>query len=241
MIPAIAVEHLHYRYPDGTPGLTDVTWTVAPGQRWGLVGANGCGKSTLLRHIAGLHACEDHLRIEGRPATRSALPWIRSRVGLVFQNPEHQLFLPTLREDVAFGPLNLGLGAEETARRVDATLAQLGLTALADRPPHHLSGGEKRAAALATVLALEPAILLLDEPTNDLDPAGRRQVIHFLRRWPHTLVVATHDLELILEVATDLAILDRGTLAVTGAPATLLADAALLERHRLEVPPSLCR
>ncbi|MFQ5653827.1 MAG: energy-coupling factor ABC transporter ATP-binding protein [Planctomycetota bacterium] len=239
MSAAIAIEHLHYRYADGTPALEDVCLTIAEGKRWGIAGANGSGKSTLLHHVAGVHSAEGHLKILGEGASRSRLPWIRARVGLLFQNPDDQLFLPSVREDVAFGPLNLGLSREEVERRVAEAIGRVGLTGLETRPPQRLSGGEKRAAALATILALEPRILALDEPTNDLDPRGRRRLIEFLRAWRGTLVIASHDLEMLLECCGSLAILHQGRVVATGEPQALLCDGELLERHHLEVPPSL--
>lgn len=239
MSALIEIQGLHFDYPDGVAALRDLSLSVESGERWGIVGGNGSGKSTLLHHVAGLYPSGGHLRIDGVTASRENLSSIRERVGFVFQAPEHQLFMPTLREDVSFGPMNLGVEPDEVTRRVDAALSRVGLLGKAERPPHHLSGGERRGAALATVLVLEPSILALDEPTNDLDPAGRREILTFLKEWQGTLLVATHDLELVLEVATHVAVLDAGTVAATGTPREILGDAKEMQRYRLEVPLSL--
>jgi len=236
---AIEARSLHFHYPDGTPGLASVDLQVAPKERWGIAGANGSGKSTLLHHFAGVYAAEGHLSILGIEATKRGLAEIRRRVGFLFQDPEDQLFLPTVAEDVAFGPRQLGLSEPEVEKRVASALARLGIAGLAERPCHHLSGGEKQSAAIAGVLALEPEILVLDEPSNDLDAGARRRLIDFLRGWEGTLVIASHDLELLLESVDRLLLLDRGAVVAVGPPAEILRDRALLSRHGLEEPPSL--
>ncbi len=241
MSAALECRGLHYHYPDGTPALCGVDLTIGVGEHWGVAGSNGSGKSTLLHHFAGLHPAEEHLHALGREASKESLAWIRSRVGFLFQNPDDQLFLSTVEEDVAFGPLNLGLPPQEVERRVGSALRRMGLEGKRRRPPHRLSGGEKRAAALATVLALEPSILVLDEPTNDLDPLGRRHLIEFLKAWQGTLVAASHDLELLLEIAGHVAILEGGRVAAAGEPRLLFADAERMRAWSLEVPPSLRR
>lgn len=241
MTDAIRVDRLHFAYPGGVQALDDASLTVRIGERWGLAGANGSGKSTLLHHCAGVYAADPHVTVLGRVASAENLPWIRSQVGLLFQRASDQLFLPTVREDVAFGPLNLGLARSDVERRVETALRQVGLADRADRAPHQLSGGEQRAAAFATILSLEPAVLALDEPTNDLDPAGRRSVIEFLNKWQGTILIASHDLEMLLEVTGQIAILSAGHVALTGASRAVLGDAASMARYRLEVPASLLR
>jgi len=235
----IEARSLHYRYPDGTPALRSVDLEVRRGERWGVIGSNGSGKSTLLHHCAGVHPAPGHLWVLGIEATRAQLREIRRRVGFLFQDPDDQLFLPTVREDVAFGPRNAGLPEVEVGQRVERALARLELTHLADRPTHRLSGGEKQGVAIATVLALEPEILLLDEPTNDLDPGARRRLIGFLRDWGGTIMIATHDLEFLLETVDRVLLVDGGTSVVHGAVREILGDRERLERYQLEEPPSL--
>jgi cobalt/nickel transport system ATP-binding protein len=236
---AIEARGLHFHYPDGTKGVGAIDVVIERGARWGVIGPNGSGKSTLLHHFAGVHPAEGHLRVLGLEATRGNLPEIRRRVGFLFQDPDDQLFLPTVGEDVAFGPRNLGLPADEVDRRVRAALERLEIPHLADRATHHLSGGEKQSAAIAAVLALEPEILVLDEPSNDLDGGARRRLIGFLAGWERTLVVATHDLELLLDTVGEILLLDGGARVACGRAAELLRDCALLERHGLEEPASV--
>ena len=237
--PAVQANGLHFRYPDGTAGLTSVDWEVGVGERWGMIGANGSGKSTLLHHLAGVHAAEGHLRIFGREAKKRELPAIRREVGFLFQDPEDQLFLPTVGEDVAFGPRNAGFDDAEVESRTDSALRRLEIDHLRDRPTHRLSGGEKQSAAIAAVLALEPRLLILDEPTNDLDPAARRRLERFLAGWSGTLIVATHDLEFLLGTVSRIVILDGGSVAEVGDSRALLADGERLARYGLEEPASL--
>ena len=236
---AVRARGLHYRYPDGTSGLTSVDWEVGAGERWGMIGANGSGKSTLLQHLAGVHPADGHLWIFGREARKRELPAIRRDVGFLFQDPEDQLFLPTVGEDVAFGPRNAGFAEGEVAARVSSALQRLEIEHLRDRPTHRLSGGEKQSAAIASVLALEPRLLILDEPTNDLDPSARRRLERFLAGWTGTLIVATHDLEFLLGTVSQIAILDGGACAEVGAARDLLVGEERLARYGLEEPPSL--
>ena len=236
---AIRARGLHFRYPDGTAGLGTIDLEIGVGERWGIIGPNGSGKSTLLHHCAGVHRAEGHLWVLGIEATRKALPEIRRRVGFLFQDPDDQLFLPTVAEDVGFGPRNAGLPEEEGAARIERSLARLRIRHLADRPTHRLSGGEKQGAAIAAVLALDPEILVLDEPTNDLDPGARRRLADFLEEWEGTLVIATHDLEFLLGTVDRIAILEGGETVATGDAAEILHDRALLERHGLEEPPTV--
>lgn len=240
---SLAVRHLSHTYPDGRPALAGVSFAAAPGERVALVGANGAGKTTLFLRLCGvLPGPRGQATVAGLdpadPGHRRKLP---ERVGVVFQNPDDQLFSPTLLDDVAFGPLNLGLTAAEARGRAAEALAAVGLPGHADRVPHALSGGEKRRAALATVLAMRPGVLLLDEPTMFLDPRGRRGLIHLLNGLPGTLLVATHDLEFVLDTCPRAVVLDAGRVAADGPARELLADAELMTRHGLEVPPRLAR
>ncbi len=237
--PALRAEKLHYRYSEGTAGLGSVDLQIGRGERWGIIGPNGSGKSTLLHHFAGVYAAKGHLWVLGLEATKRNLPTIRRQVGFLFQDPDDQLFLPTVGADVAFGPRNAGLGEAEVEARVAGALARLEVSHLRDRPTHRLSGGEKQGAAIATVLALDPEILVLDEPTNDLDAGARRRLERFLGGWSKTLVIATHDLELLLGTVDRIAVLDGGSCVVEGNSSELLRDFELLEKHGLEEPPTV--
>lgn len=241
MSAAIEIRALSFRYPDGTSALTEVTFAVNAGECVGLLGPNGSGKSTLLRHLNGilperLPAADGAVRIEGLSVTSANVATVRRRIGLLFQDPDDQLFCGTVSEDIAFGPQQLGLTPAEVERRVQAALVQVGLIHLAHRPPHHLSTGEKRRACLAGVLACQPAILVLDEPTSGLDPRGRRELIALLRSIDATKLIATHDLELVVELCPRSIILDGGRIIADGPTATLLNDEPLMLTHGLERP-----
>jgi cobalt/nickel transport system ATP-binding protein len=238
---AIQLRGLTYAYPGGVVALNGLTLTVAAGERVGLIGPNGAGKTTLFLCLSGvLSVNEGMIRVAGlnpaRPAERRMLP---SRVGIVFQNSDDQLFNTTVFDDVAFGPLNLGLALEEVKQRVAEALAWVTLQGFEQRVPFHLSGGEKQRVALAGVLAMRPQILLLDEPTLHLDPRSRRELIRLLNALPGTKLIASHDLEMIVETCARVVLLDQGRLAADGAPHEVLANAALMETHGLEVPYSL--
>ena len=231
---------LGYRYESGRVALEDVSLHVHPGERVGLVGPNGSGKSTLLLLLTGaLRPSHGALELQGAPVTEDRLPELHRRVGLVFQHAADMLFTTRVGDDVAFGPRQLGLPADEVARRVEAALAAVGAERLVDRVPHHLSAGEKRSAALAAVLAMEPDALLLDEPTSDLDPRGRRALLRLLHDLERTLFVASHDLEFVLALCTRVLVLDQGRLVADGAPRAVLGDEALMLAHGLERPHSL--
>jgi cobalt transport protein ATP-binding subunit len=242
MNPPIEVNNLRYRYHDGTEALRGVSFHVEPGECVGLIGPNGSGKSTLLLHLNGTlpeRPAEDGaVRVLGEPIRRENLERIRRQVGLVFQDPDDQLFCPTVQEDVAFGPEQLGLSQTEVRQRTDTALAQSGLT-LAQygrRATHHLSQGEKRRVCLAGVLACQPSILVLDEPTSDLDPRGRREFKALLRQVSATKLIATHDLELVVELCSRVFLLDHGEIVADGPVVKVLNDEELMLAHGLERP-----
>jgi cobalt transport protein ATP-binding subunit len=240
MNPAIEITNLRYRYHDGTEALRGVSLQVAPGECVGLLGPNGSGKSTLLLHLNGVlpdkPGADGSIRIHGEPITLDNLDRVRRQVGLLFQDPDDQLFCPTVREDVAFGPQQLGLSETEVAARVQKALAEVSLPDYGRRATHHLSHGEKRRVCLAGVLACEPTILVLDEPTSDLDPRGRREFKAQLRSIPATKLIATHDLELVVELCTRSIVLDRGQIVADGPSVDLLNDEKLMLAHGLERP-----
>jgi cobalt/nickel transport system ATP-binding protein len=231
---------VHFDYPDGTRALAGVSFHVTHGESIALVGANGAGKSTLLSHLNGLLTPQQgSVRVGEVPVTRSTLPAIRRTVGMVFQDPDDQLFMPTVYEDVAFGPMNAGFPAEEISRRVAQALSRVGASALRDRPPYRLSDGEKRAVAIATVLAMSPNVLVMDEPSSNLDPRARRRLIGLLDSFEHTKMIATHDLDMALELCGRTIVLHRGTIAMDGPTRAVFSDEALLERCGLEKPPGM--
>jgi cobalt/nickel transport system ATP-binding protein len=240
MNSAIEITNLRYRYHDGTEALRGVSFRMAPGECVGLLGPNGSGKSTLLLHLNGIlpdkPAADGTVRIDGELITPDNLDRIRRQVGLLFQDPDDQLFCPTVQEDVAFGPLQLGLADADVAARTGRALAQVGLTAYGRRATHHLSHGEKRRVCLAGVLACEPSILVLDEPTSDLDPRGRREFRALLQRIPATKLIATHDLELVVELCARAIVLDHGLVVADGPSVELLNNEALMLAHGLERP-----
>lgn len=236
----VEAEGLEYDYPDGTPALRGVDFRLHHGEAVAIVGANGAGKSTLLLHLNGLLLpSRGEVRIGEVPVTRTTRPQIFRTVGYVFQDPDDQLFMPTVREDVAFGPANLGLPANEVTRRVEQALSTVGALHLAERAPFRLSGGEKRAVAIAGVIAMHPDVLVLDEPSDNLDPAARRRLIALLCSFSHTKVIATHDLDLVLEVCSRVLVMNEGRIVADGAPAEIFVDDQLLAACALERPPSL--
>jgi len=233
----IEVSDLQFHYPDGRHALTGVNFTVAPGERVALLGPNGAGKTTLALHLNGVYRADSGtVRIGGVELTEETVGELRRKVGLVFQDPNDQLFMPTVEEDVAFGPANLGLVGDDLKKATTTALEWVGAIHLASRVPHHLSGGEKRLAAIATVLSMDPDVIVLDEPGAGLDPAGRRELIKTLNRFPVTLIVITHDLPLALELCPRSVILDGGKVVADLPTPELLGDADLLREHRLELP-----
>lgn len=231
--PAIEIEALSFQYPDGTRALDGLSMEVAEGEKVAILGPNGAGKSTLLLHFNGIHGGNGHVRVFGEPVARGNLRRIRQRVGLVFQNPDDQLFCPTVFEDVAFGPRNLGLPEDEVARRVDTSLRAVGLEGLGQKPAFHLSIGQRRRASLATVLALDAEVLVLDEPTAGLDPRGRREIVALLRDIGRTQIIATHDLPLVRDVCDRAVVLSQGRVVASERPETLLQDPHRLEQFGL--------
>jgi len=234
--PAVSLSGLNFHYPDGHQALKDISLEIAACEKVALVGPNGAGKSTLMLQLNGVLHGEGELTIMDLPVTEANLPSIRSRIGLVFQNPDDQLFSPTVFEDVAFGPLHMGLPEEEIHRRVEHALDQVGMTDYADRLSYHLSLGEKKRIAIATVLSMQPDILVFDEPTSGLDPRARRDLIDYLQGWELTLLVSTHDMRLVEEVFPRTVVMDQGQIVADASTAEILTDQALLERHGLEKP-----
>jgi cobalt/nickel transport system ATP-binding protein len=238
--PSLRIQDLHYAYPDGSVALTGVDLTVGAGERVALLGPNGAGKTTLVLHLNGiLHGGAGTVEIGGArvdPRDRAAVAEIRRRVGIVFQDPDDQLFMPTVAEDVAFGPANLGVRGPELAARVDEALAAVDMSDVRDQVPHHLSFGQRRRVAVATVLAMRPEILVLDEPSSNLDPASRRELAEVLQDLPVTVLMVTHDLPYALHLCPRSVILDAGRIVADGATPDLLADRDLLRAHRLELP-----
>lgn len=234
--PTLQVTDLRFAYPDGHEALHGVTLHVAAGEKVALVGQNGAGKSTLMLHLNGILHGQGEVRIAGLKVEKQTLPLIRSKVGLVFQNPDDQLFSPTVFDDVAFGPLHMGLPEAEVRQRVARALAQVGMAGFEERLSHHLSIGQKKRIAIATVLSMDPEILVLDEPSAGLDPRARRSLIELLHGLPNTMLVSTHDMLLVRELFPRTVIMDEGLVVADGATAVLLADDALLEKHGLESP-----
>ncbi|UBU14247.1 energy-coupling factor ABC transporter ATP-binding protein [Nonomuraea gerenzanensis] len=234
---SLEVRQLAYAYPDGTQALFGVDLTIGRGERVALLGPNGAGKTTLVMHLNGiLTAGHGSVTVAGTPVGKGTLKEVRQRVGLVFQDPDDQLFMPTVRDDVAFGPANAGLRGAELDRVVTGALERVGMLEAADRPPHHLSFGQRRRVAVATVLAMAPEILVLDEPSSNLDPAARRELAEILRSLDVTVLMVTHDLPYALELCERSLILSGGVIAADGPTRELLADTDLLARHRLELP-----
>ncbi|WP_424892033.1 energy-coupling factor ABC transporter ATP-binding protein [Streptomyces sp. XH2] len=235
--PSLDVSGLAYAYPDGHQALFGVDLEVARGERVALLGPNGAGKTTLVLHLNGiLGGGLGTVRVAGLPVEKRNLAEVRRRVGIVFQDPDDQLFMPTVREDVAFGPAAAGLRGAPLAACVDKALARVGMAGYADRPPHHLSFGQRRRVAVATVLAMEPEILVLDEPSSNLDPASRRELADILRSLDVTVLMVTHDLPYALELCERSVVLSEGVITADGPTRDLLCDENLMRAHRLELP-----
>ncbi len=233
----VEVKDLQYSYPDGTPALRGVSFRIVHGESVAIVGANGAGKSTLLLHLNGfLTAGGGEIRIGEFPITAKTLHTVRRTVGMVFQDPDDQLFMPRVYDDVAFGPLNLGLPPQEVEERVTHALATVGALHLRNRPPYKLSRGEKKAAAIAAVLSMSPDILVMDEPTSDLDPKARRQLVELLRTFKHTKIIASHDLDMVLDLCERTVVIYNGQIMADGPTRQLFENDDLLAQSHLEKP-----
>lgn len=230
-------EQVHYRYPNGHEALRGVSFEITHGEKAALVGVNGAGKSTLLLHTNGLLLpASGRVVLGGMTLTRKTLPLVRQSVGLVFQDPDNQLFMPTVEEDVAFGPANMGLTPGEIEQRVAEALEAVGAAHLRKASPNQLSGGQKKSVSIATALSMQPSVLVMDEPTSNLDPRARRQTIDLIRRFSHTTLIATHDMELVLDLCTRMLVMKDGRIVADGATESLFNDLDLLEECGLEQP-----
>ncbi len=241
LAPAVRVDRLSFRYAGSSLALNEISFTIAPGEIVGLVGPSGAGKSTLLQHLNGLlptrlSDAESTTWIDDIPVTRGSISEVRRRVGFLFQDPDDQLFCPTVFEDVAFGPLNLKLPDDEVRQRVQESLSVVGLSGYESRSTMRLSMGERKRVCLAGVFACQPSILALDEPFSSLDPRARRTLIAILKKFPGSQIVATHDLDVVVELCHRVLLLDGGQLRASGLTNDVLGNAALMERHGLEVP-----
>ena len=238
----LEMRHVSFIYPDGTAALQDVSFRITHGESVALIGGNGAGKSTLLLHLNGfLTPTSGSVRVGDMPVMKSTLLEIRRTVGMIFQRPDDQLFMATAHDDVAFGPLNMGLPPEEVEARVLNALTRVGMAHVANKPPYRLSEGQKRSVAIATVLAMEPNMLVMDEPSSNLDPKSRRNLINLLRTFTHTKIIATHDLEMALDLCERTIILHDGRVAADGKTLDLLQNDALLEASHLERPARLAQ
>ena len=237
MTPSLAVRDLAFAYPDGHQALFGVDLDIARGERVALLGANGAGKTTFVMHLNGLlSGGTGSVEVAGLPVVKENLPEIRRRVGVVFQDPDDQLFMPTVRDDIAFGPANLGLTGDALQARVDEALARVDMLEFADRPPHHLSFGQRRRVAVATVLAMEPEILVLDEPSSNLDPASRRELADILKSLDVTILMVTHDLPYALELCPRSVVMSAGRVVADGSTRDILLNDDVMRANRLELP-----
>lgn len=238
---AIEIKRLNFSYPDGTSALKGISLDVFEKECVGIIGPNGAGKSTLLLHLNGILRGNNHIKISDSAITKESLPLIRKKVGLVFQNPDSQLFMPTVFDDVAFGPQNMGLNKQEVQDAVSEALKEVDMLDCKSRPSHHLSIGQKKRVSIATVLSMRPEILVLDEPSSDLDPKHRRDLINILKRLEITKIIATHDLDLVLEICSRVILLDKGEVVAVGGTLDIFNNRQLLEAHSLGIPSALCR
>ena len=236
MTDMIAFRNVSFSYDNGRPVVEDLSFSIRKGETVGLIGANGAGKSTIMRLLLGLVTGQGEITVDGLPLNKQNLPAIRQKIGFVLQDSDNQMFMPTVYEDMVFGPRNYGLSKEETERRVDAVLQSLGLQDLKHRYNHKISGGEKRMAAIATILAMEPEAILMDEPSTALDPVNRRTVINTIKRLPQTKLIASHDLDMILDTCQRVILLSHGSIVADGDAEIILRDRELLEANRMELP-----
>ena len=233
---SIEIKNLSFSYEKGTPVIENLSFRIETGEAVGLIGANGAGKSTVMKLLLGLVFGEGEIFVDGIEVSRKNLAAIRKKLGFVLQNSDNQMFMPTVYEDMIFAPLNYGLSREEAERKVDGVLEKLGLQDLKYRHNHKISGGEKRMAAIATILAMEPETILMDEPTSALDPFNRRIVINTIRELPQTKIITSHDLDMIADTCSRVILLSGGKLAADGSADEILHDRALLEANRMELP-----
>ena len=231
----IAFRNVSFSYGE-TPVVENLTFSIKKGETVGLIGANGAGKSTIMKLMLGLITGSGEIKVDGLPVCRENLAEVRRKIGFVLQYSDNQMFMPTVYEDMIFGPRNYGLSKEETEKRVDGVLAQLGLQALKHRHNHKISGGEKRMAAIATILAMEPEMILMDEPSTALDPVNRRTVINTIKGLPQTKLIASHDLDMILDTCQRVILLSHGAIVADGDAEAILRDKTLLEDNRMELP-----
>jgi len=229
----IKVDNLSFCYPDGQQALTNINLTIYHGESVALIGPNGAGKSTLLLHLNGILRSDGVVKVFSKPVDDKNLRWVRSKVGLVFQNPDDQLFSPTVFDDVAFGPINMGYSEAEVQQCVTRALDWVGMTGYEQRSPHHLSVGEKKRIAIATVLSMNPEILVIDEPTSNLDPGSKWSLIELLRGFSVTKIIATHDLELVKALCQRVVVFDDGHIVADDTTDHILANKSLLVAHRL--------
>jgi cobalt/nickel transport system ATP-binding protein len=235
----IRIDNLSYAYPDGQRALSGISLTVHRGESLAIIGPNGAGKSTLLLHLNGILRSDGRVKVFSEPVTEKNLKEVRRRIGLVFQNPDDQLFSATVFDDVAFGPMNLGYSEAEVRQSVSGALAKVGMSGFEHRSSHHLSLGERKRIAIATILSMSPEVMVLDEPTSNLDPQGKWLLIELLQKLPATRLVATHDLELVADLCHRVVILDGGRIVADDAVEKILNDKSLLETHGLSRPAGL--
>ena len=228
--------NVSFSYEPGTPVLDNLSFHIRKGETVGLIGANGAGKSTIMKLMLGLLPAQGEILVEGMPVTKQNLSVIRQKIGFVLQDSDNQMFMPTVYEDMIFGPRNYGLSREEADARVDRVLRELGLENLKHRHNHKISGGEKRMAAIATILAMEPEMIVMDEPSTALDPVNRRRVISTINSRKETKLIASHDLDMILDTCQRVILLNHGSIVADGEAETILRDQALLEANRMELP-----
>ena len=228
--------NVSFSYEPGTPVLDNLSFHIRRGETVGLIGANGAGKSTIMKLMLGLLPAQGEILVDGMPVTKQNLPPIRQKIGFVLQDSDNQMFMPTVYEDMIFGPRNYGLSREEADARVDRVLRELGMENLKHRHNHKISGGEKRMAAIATILAMEPEMIVMDEPSTALDPVNRRRVISTINSRKETKLIASHDLDMILDTCQRVILLNHGRIVADGEAETILRDQALLEANRMELP-----
>ncbi len=235
--PIIRCDNLSYKYPDGNQALSGVSFCLEKGSSVGIAGANGAGKSTLLGILCGLlEHTGGSIFLEGNQIKRSNIKALRQKTGFVFQDPDDQLFTSSVYEDVAFGPVNMKLSKEETEARVREALEMTGITHLAEKPPYRLSGGEKKAASIASVLSMKPEVLIMDEPSASLDPGARRRLIELMKKMPHTKITASHDLDFLMEICDKVIIMSSGGIKAEGSTENILGNREILEECGLELP-----